>query len=480
MDNNTLNEDWLKTRTWDLYRVGTLVTTLPDFLWALGATNKTEAEQKKELEHAITLPSWIPAPKSLKNEVDAFLNPKTTMVTKKEAEIIKSVIKAVLKKKVATDTFTPPQSVQNAGKKALEWLKEGKQGDGFTDTGRKRASDLANGHAVSYKTVKRMKAYFDRHQPDQKAEGFHHGEKGYPSHGRVAWEAWGGDAGYSWAKGIVASVEGVSKNQSITKRKKSEMSGRKMNKTIVRHYSPLVAVALVSSVKGVHQAVLSAVQHPNAYTNSNNHQIIAQQAVADSVTTDPTDLTDTIDNIYGDASVYGTNQAQSGLGSKAWVIGGLAALVAGMAISSWSVGDSQSAQDAIASDPNSGMNDLLVGSEDVASGITDTTVSGVTDQIASGLDGGLSAQDIIDSINAGFFSTDRADMIAGNEAQVAYNQSLIDQFQQAGITNLDWVSYEGACNACLEREANFQMGDDLPPLHPNCVCEVALPPDFQA
>jgi len=109
------------------------------------------------------------------------------------------------------DSFTPPESVQQAGKQALEWLKEGKQGDGFTDVGRKRASDLANGHPISLDTLKRMKAYFDRHQPDKDAEGFNYGESGYPSAGRVAWEAWGGNAGYSWAKRMVAQAEKVEK-----------------------------------------------------------------------------------------------------------------------------------------------------------------------------------------------------------------------------------------------------------------------------
>jgi hypothetical protein len=109
--------------------------------------------------------------------------------------------------KAAEDTFTPPQSVRDAAQRALGWLKEGKQGQGFTDTGRKRASDLANGHAVSYTTVKRMKAFFDRHQPDKKATGFNAGEDRYPTPGRVAWDAWGGDAGYSWATGIVERTE---------------------------------------------------------------------------------------------------------------------------------------------------------------------------------------------------------------------------------------------------------------------------------
>ena len=115
---------------------------------------------------------------------------------------------------IKSDAVTPPQGVQASAKRALEWIKDGKAGSGFTNVGRKRASDLANGHPVSLETLKRMKAYFDRHQPDKKAEGFRQGEKGFPSHGRVAWDAWGGDAGYAWAKSMVA--------RSVTKEKKPE------------------------------------------------------------------------------------------------------------------------------------------------------------------------------------------------------------------------------------------------------------------
>ena len=103
-------------------------------------------------------------------------------------------------------TFSPPAGVRSAGKRALEWIKDGKAGSGFTDVGRRRASQLANGQAVSEDTIRRMKAYFDRHQPDKKATGFRQGEEGFPSAGRVAWEAWGGDAGYSWAKSVVARL----------------------------------------------------------------------------------------------------------------------------------------------------------------------------------------------------------------------------------------------------------------------------------
>ena len=100
---------------------------------------------------------------------------------------------------VEKDAFTPPQGVQEAAKKALEWLADGKAGVGFTPVGRKRASDLARGAQVSEKTLRRMKAYFDRHQPDKNSPHWNE-----PSPGKVAWYAWGGDAGYSWAKKMVA------------------------------------------------------------------------------------------------------------------------------------------------------------------------------------------------------------------------------------------------------------------------------------
>ena len=45
-----------------------------------------------------------------------------------------------------------------------------------------------------------MYSFFSRHEVDKKAEGFNQGEEGFPSNGRVAWDLWGGDAGFSFAK----------------------------------------------------------------------------------------------------------------------------------------------------------------------------------------------------------------------------------------------------------------------------------------
>ena len=106
----------------------------------------------------------------------------------------------------AADSFTPPDGVRAAAKRALGWIEDGKAGSGFTDTGRKRASDLARGASVSAETIGRMVSFFARHEVDKKAEGFNAGEDGFPSAGRVAWDAWGGDAGKTWAETVSARL----------------------------------------------------------------------------------------------------------------------------------------------------------------------------------------------------------------------------------------------------------------------------------
>jgi len=109
------------------------------------------------------------------------------------------------------ETYKPPKSVRQAAQRAIEWIGEGFAGQGFTATGRVRAGQLARGEAVSIQTLKRMKSFFSRHEVDKKAKGFNRGEDGFPSGGRVAWDAWGGDAGFSWAEAMVERYENAKK-----------------------------------------------------------------------------------------------------------------------------------------------------------------------------------------------------------------------------------------------------------------------------
>jgi hypothetical protein len=103
------------------------------------------------------------------------------------------------------DGFVPPQAVRSNAKRGLE-LRE-KHGRGGTAVGVARARDLSNGASISYDTIKRMNSYFARHEVDKKGEGW-----GKDSAGYIAWLLWGGDAGWSWARGIIRSQESKEKS----------------------------------------------------------------------------------------------------------------------------------------------------------------------------------------------------------------------------------------------------------------------------
>jgi len=103
---------------------------------------------------------------------------------------------------VSAGTYSPPAGVAVAAKRALQWIEQGLAGSGFTAVGRARAEQLASGKDISADVVNRMISYFARHEVDKQATGFNSGEDGFPSAGRVAWDAWGGDAGQSWVNGM--------------------------------------------------------------------------------------------------------------------------------------------------------------------------------------------------------------------------------------------------------------------------------------
>lgn len=111
------------------------------------------------------------------------------------------------------ESFSPPSSVRSAARRGLELRKKhgkgglttqeaGKQGIG---SGVARATSLANGEAVSYETIKRMAAFFSRHEKNKTGSE--------DDAGRIAWSLWGGDAGRAWANRIIRMVESRKKDK---------------------------------------------------------------------------------------------------------------------------------------------------------------------------------------------------------------------------------------------------------------------------
>jgi len=94
-------------------------------------------------------------------------------------------------------TYKPTTGMASAARRALKWKEEGRAGG--TLVGLARANQLKDREPLSASTVLRMYSFFSRHEVDKRATGFNSGEEGFPSKGRVAWDLWGGDGGYSWS-----------------------------------------------------------------------------------------------------------------------------------------------------------------------------------------------------------------------------------------------------------------------------------------
>ena len=108
--------------------------------------------------------------------------------------------------------FVPPKGVQDAAKRGLEIRKTKPPSQrGGTEVGLARGRDLANGVQLSPETVKRMLAYFTRHEVDKKGSTWKDQGKGYQ-----AWLLWGGDPGFSWSRKVVKQMKAAdSKAQTL-------------------------------------------------------------------------------------------------------------------------------------------------------------------------------------------------------------------------------------------------------------------------
>lgn len=91
----------------------------------------------------------------------------------------------------------PTDGMREEAQRYRDWKSDGEPGG--TEVAAARARQILSGDELSADTVITMAAWFARHEVDKQGEGFSPDEDGYPSPGRVAWAAWGGDPGQSWA-----------------------------------------------------------------------------------------------------------------------------------------------------------------------------------------------------------------------------------------------------------------------------------------
>jgi len=107
----------------------------------------------------------------------------------------------------------PTAGMRTEAERYRAWKADGEPGG--TDVAAARASQILSGDELSPDTVITMRAWFARHEVDKQGEGFSPGEDGYPSPGRVAWAAWGGDPGQTWSNSKGAAIENVREDRAL-------------------------------------------------------------------------------------------------------------------------------------------------------------------------------------------------------------------------------------------------------------------------
>jgi hypothetical protein len=107
--------------------------------------------------------------------------------------------------------FKPPQGARKAAERALRRRKDKPQSQrGMTAVGIARARDLIAGKTLSPETVRRMLAYFTRHEVDKEGKTWDDYGKG-----RQAWDGWGGDPGFAWARKVVEKMNAADKQTAL-------------------------------------------------------------------------------------------------------------------------------------------------------------------------------------------------------------------------------------------------------------------------
>ena len=99
----------------------------------------------------------------------------------------------------------PTKGMRAEAERYRAWKAEGRKGG--TSVAARRATQILSGKQLSPSVVLLMSAWFARHEVDKQGEGYSPGSPAYPSPGRVAWAAWGGDPGKTWADAKAKTIK---------------------------------------------------------------------------------------------------------------------------------------------------------------------------------------------------------------------------------------------------------------------------------
>ena len=129
--------------------------------------------------------------------------------------------------------LTPPAYFRASARRGLQWVEEGRAGDGLLPRTIREARAMAEGNVTADKWV-RLRAFLARHMVDFDAPAANPSNEDYPSPGVVAVALWGGGGtrrsaqrALAYAEGVVARLE--EENEGRTK-------GETLNKLETREF----------------------------------------------------------------------------------------------------------------------------------------------------------------------------------------------------------------------------------------------------
>ena len=114
----------------------------------------------------------------------------------------------------------PTAGMREEAQRYKDWKAEGRGGG--TEVAARRANQILSGNELAPDVVIAMSAWFARHLSDKDGQGFTPNEEGYPSRGRVAWAAWGGDAGKSFSDRKSAKIKELRSSETMAKTKRAK------------------------------------------------------------------------------------------------------------------------------------------------------------------------------------------------------------------------------------------------------------------
>ena len=117
------------------------------------------------------------------------------------------MMEIILKNKLEEKDRVPPKSAQDAAKKVLEWKEKYKsEVKGMTETGWRRARQIAAGKPLALETIKKI-SQFTRHEKNKTIKKEFKSTP-WKDNGYVAWLGWGGDTAIlTWSKKVIEKAE---------------------------------------------------------------------------------------------------------------------------------------------------------------------------------------------------------------------------------------------------------------------------------